>query len=104
MGNATRACDVCSRPLMRYIRYTMVTVSPDSALYPSRSGAGAQLGNQLSRRTTPPTVIIGITPTGVEVAANAAKAMGCEFDVIVAAHVRFEGLGIIENRVRGEET
>ena len=73
----------------------MVTVSPDAALYPSRSGAGAQLGNQLSRRTTPPTVIIGITPTGVEVAANAAKAMGCEFDVIVAAHVRMEGLGII---------
>ncbi len=38
---------------------------------------------------------MGITPTGVEVAANAAKAMGCEFDVIVAAHVRFEGLGVI---------
>ena len=73
----------------------MVTASPDAALYPSRSGAGAQLGNQLSRRTTPPTVIVGITPTGVGVAANAAKAMGCEFDVIVAAHVRMEGLGII---------
>ena len=43
----------------------------------------------------PPTVVLGITPTGVEVAANAAKAMGCEFDVIVSAHVRFEGLGII---------
>jgi predicted phosphoribosyltransferase len=40
-------------------------------------------------------VVLGITPTGVEVAANAAKAMGCDFDVIVAAHVRFEGLGII---------
>jgi len=80
---------------MRYIRYTMVTVSPDAALYSSRSGAGAMLGNQLSRRTTPPTIIIGITPTGVEVAANAAKAMGCEFDVIVAAHVRFEKLGVI---------
>lgn len=73
----------------------MVKVSTDTALYPSRSGAGAQLGNQLNRRTAPPTVVLGITPTGVEVAANAAKAMGCEFDVIVAAHVRFEGLGVI---------
>lgn len=73
----------------------MVTASNNVALYPSRSGAGAQLGNQLTRRTTPPTVVLGVTPTGVEVAANAAKAMGCEFDVIVAAHVRMEGLGII---------
>ncbi len=73
----------------------MVTASPDAALYASRSGAGAQLGNQLTRRTTPPTVIVGITPTGVEVAVNAAKVMGCEFDVIVAAHVRMEAQGII---------
>ena len=80
---------------MRYIRCVMVTASTVAALYPTRSGAGAQLGNQLTRRTTPPTVVMGITPTGVEVAANAAKAMGCEFDVIVAANVRLEGLGIV---------
>lgn len=80
---------------MRYIRCMMVTASADAALYPSRSGAGAHLGNQLTRRTTPPTVVLGITPTGVEVAANAAKAMGCEFDVIVSAHIRFDNLGII---------
>ncbi|MGD8726685.1 MAG: hypothetical protein PVH40_03520 [Gemmatimonadales bacterium] len=47
------------------------------------------------RRTRPPTLVLGVTPTGVEVAANASKAMSAEFDVIVAAHVRLEGLGII---------
>jgi len=73
----------------------MVTATEGAALYPSRSGAGAQLGAQLHRRTSPPTVVLGVTPTGVEVAANAAKAMGASFDVVVAAHVRLEGLGII---------
>ncbi len=65
------------------------------ALYPSRSGAGAQLGRQLYQRTTHPTLLLGVTPTGVEIAAHAAKAMGCQFDVIIAAHVRMEHLGII---------
>jgi predicted phosphoribosyltransferase len=65
------------------------------ALYPSRSGAGAELGTQLNRRASPPTVVLGVTPGGVEVAANAAKAMGCSFDVIVAAHVRIDELGIV---------
>ncbi|MFQ5704318.1 MAG: hypothetical protein ACE5HT_09875 [Gemmatimonadales bacterium] len=73
----------------------MGTDSDIQALYPSRSGAGAQLGGQLNRHTSPPTAVIGVTPSGVEVAANAAKAMGSKFDVIVAAHVRMEGLGII---------
>jgi predicted phosphoribosyltransferase len=40
-------------------------------------------------------VVLGVSPSGVEIAANASKAMGCSFDVIVAAHVRLEGLGII---------
>jgi predicted phosphoribosyltransferase len=39
--------------------------------------------------------VLGVTPGGVEVAANAAKAMGGAFDVIVAAHVRLGELGII---------
>lgn len=65
------------------------------ALYPSRSGAGAQLGRQVYQYINPPTLVLGITPSGVEVAANVAKAMGCKFDVIVAAHVRLEGLGIV---------
>lgn len=73
----------------------MVSDSKVEALYPSRSGAGAQLGGQLNRHTSPPTAVLGVTPSGVEVAANAAKAMGCRFDVIVAAHIRMEGLGII---------
>jgi predicted phosphoribosyltransferase len=65
------------------------------ALYPSRSGAGALLGQRVYRRTRPPTIVLGVTPTGVEIAANASKAMDAMFDVIVAAHVRMEGLGII---------
>ncbi len=73
----------------------MVTGTPDGPLYPSRSGAGAALGGQLTKRTSLPAIVLGVTPTGVEVAANAAKAMGCGFDVIVAAHVRVGDLGIV---------
>ncbi len=73
----------------------MTTATAREALYPSRSGAGALLGEQVYRRTRPPTIVLGITPTGVEIAANASKAMNAEFDVIVAAHVRLEGLGVI---------
>ncbi len=81
--------------LPRYIRSVMPSDSRQEALYPSRSGAGATLGSQLHKRTSPPTVVLGVTPGGVEVAANAAKAMGCSFDVIVAAHVRLDDIGII---------
>lgn len=73
----------------------MTTATEPKALYPSRSGAGAMLGRQLYQRTTPPTLVVGVTPSGVEVASHAAEAMGCDFDVIVAAHVRLESLGII---------
>ena len=70
----------------------MADVQP---LYPTRSGAGSQLGQQIYKRTSPPTAVLGITPSGVEVAANAAQAMGAKFDVIVTAHVRLENLGIV---------
>jgi predicted phosphoribosyltransferase len=73
----------------------MVTSELEQALYPSRAGAGAELGVQLNRRTSEPIVVLGITPTGVEVAANAAKSMGCQFDVIVTAHVRLADLGVV---------
>ena len=65
------------------------------ARYPSRSGAGAHLGRQLYQRATQPMLLLGITPTGVEIAANASQAMQCKFDVIVAAHIRIENTGII---------
>jgi predicted phosphoribosyltransferase len=65
------------------------------ALYSSRSGAGAQLGQQVYKHINPPTLVLGVTPSGVEVAANAAKAMGCKFDVIVTAHVRLAEIGIV---------
>jgi len=38
---------------------------------------------------------LGVTPGGVEVAANAAKAMSCSFDVIVAANIRLDELGVV---------
>ncbi len=73
----------------------MTSPQPQEALYRSRSGAGAQLGRQLYKRVSHPSLVLGVTPTGVEVAAHASKAMGCEFDVIVGAHVRLEEHGII---------
>lgn len=65
------------------------------ALYPSRAAAGAMLGRLLYQRCPSPVALLGITPTGVEIAANAAQAMGCPFDVIVGAHVRLEGVGLV---------
>ncbi len=64
-------------------------------LYRSRSGAGAELGRQAYKRLRPPIVVVGVTPTGVEIAASAAKALDVPFDVVVTAHVRMEGLGIL---------
>lgn len=65
------------------------------ALYPSRAAAGALLGRLLVQRCPSPVALLGITPTGVEIAANAAQAMSCPFDVIVGAHVRLEGVGLV---------
>jgi predicted phosphoribosyltransferase len=66
------------------------------ALYPSRSGAGALLGRRVYKRVRPPVLVVGVTPGGVEVAASAAKALQCHFDVVIAVHVRMEGgLGIV---------
>ncbi len=58
------------------------------SLYPTRSSAGALLGQQLVARGYTSSVLLGITPEGVEIAANAAKAMGTPFDVLVASFIR----------------
>src|SRR4029077_4330641 len=58
------------------------------SLYPTRSSAGAQLGRDLAARGFLECVLLGITPEGVEIAANAAKAMGGQFDVLVASFIR----------------
>lgn len=73
----------------------MTGTPPAEALYPSRAAAGALLGRQLYQRCQPPLVLLGITPTGVEVAAHAARALSCPFDVIVGAHLRVEGVGMV---------
>jgi len=74
------------------VYYSLVmTAAEPEALYPSRAAAGAMLGRQLYQRTTPPVILLGITPSGVEIAASAAKALNCPFDVIVGAHVRLAG-------------
>lgn len=65
------------------------------ALFASRAAAGASLGRQLYLRITPPAVVLGITPSGVEIASHAARAIGAAFDVIVAAHVRLDRLGVV---------
>lgn len=64
-----------------------MTSSTRPAVYPTKSGAGALLGQQLAAQGYASSVVLGITPAGVEIAANAAKAMGAKFDVIVASFV-----------------
>ena len=56
-------------------------------LYPTRVAAGALLGQQLASRGYLGCLLLGVTPEGVEIAANAAKAMGAPFDVLVAAFI-----------------
>ena len=63
-------------------------MAPRPSLYPTRSSAGAMLGQQLAARGYQSCVLLGITPEGVEIAAHAAKAMGAQFDVLVAAFIK----------------
>ena len=58
------------------------------SLYPTRSSAGAVLGQQLAARGYQSCILLGITPEGVEIAAHAAQAMGAQFDVLVAAFIK----------------
>jgi predicted phosphoribosyltransferase len=53
------------------------------------------LGRLIYRRCVPPVVLLGVTPTGVEIAASAARGTTASFDVVVGAHVRLEGHGIV---------
>src|SRR5207253_3213224 len=59
-----------------------------ASLYPTRSAAGALLGQQLATRGHIGCILLGITPEGVEIAANAARAIGAQFDVLVAAFIK----------------
>lgn len=65
-----------------------MVATPRRSLYPTRSGAGALLGQQLTARGFAGAVLLGITPEGVEIAAHASRAMGAQFDVIVAAFIK----------------
>ena len=67
---------------------TQPTAPRRDSLYPTRSAAGALLGQQLAARGYTSCILLGITPEGVEIAANAAKAMGVQFDVLVASFIR----------------
>jgi putative phosphoribosyl transferase len=53
------------------------------------------LGRMLCARCEPPLILLGVTPTGVEIAASAARGTSSTFDVIVGAHVRLDAHGII---------
>ena len=61
---------------------------PRPSLYPTRSSAGALLGQQIASRGYQACILLGITPEGVEIAAHAAQAMGAQFDVIVASFIK----------------
>src|SRR5204862_4780006 len=65
-----------------------IVAQPRPSLYPTRSSAGALLGQQLGARGYQSCILLGITPEGVEIAAHAAKAMGAQFDVIVASFIK----------------
>ena len=61
---------------------------PRTSLYPTRSAAGAALGQLLAAQGYVSCLLLGVTPEGVEIAANAARAMGATFDVIVSWFIR----------------
>ncbi|MGH7612438.1 MAG: hypothetical protein ACREMW_00165 [Gemmatimonadales bacterium] len=61
---------------------------PRTSLYPTRSAAGAALGQLLVAQGYVSCLLLGVTPEGVEIAANAARAMGATFDVIIASYIR----------------
>jgi len=65
-----------------------MTAPARASLYPTKSGAGALLGQQLAGRGYLSCLLLGITPEGVEIAANAAQAMGAQFDVIVSSFIK----------------
>jgi predicted phosphoribosyltransferase len=86
---------------------TSPTAAPrKESLYPTRAAAGAMLGQQISSRGHIGCMLLGITPEGVEIAANAAKAMGGQFDVLVAAFIRLGSnvppIGAIAEQVPSE--
>ncbi len=70
------------------LHMTHPTPPKRASLYPTRGAAGALLGQQLAARGYIGCLLLGITPEGVEIAANAAKAMGAQFDVLVAAFIK----------------
>ena len=53
------------------------------------------MGRQLYARVRTPVVVWAVTPSGVEMAATAAEAMRCQFDVVVGAHVRLDDSQIV---------
>jgi putative phosphoribosyl transferase len=83
--------DASSGPNAQSSYFGNVTSSPPAprtSLYPTRSAAGADLGKVLAAQGYVHCLLLGITPEGVEIAANAAKAMGASFDVLVASFIR----------------
>src|SRR5213595_3369770 len=70
------------------LHMTHPTPPKRASRYPTRGAAGALLGQQLAARGYIGCLLLVITPEGVEIAANAAKAMGAQFDVLVAAFIK----------------
>src|SRR2546428_6271612 len=88
MGARVSARGECRQPIADGLRTLHTVAQPRPSLYPTRSSAGALLGQQLASRGYQSCVLLGITPEGVEIAAHAAKAMAAQFDVIVASFIK----------------
>src|SRR5439155_593196 len=87
--NHGRTADGNGRTTLSFaVHMAQATAPKPASLYPTRSAAGALLGQQLAGRGYLGCLLLGITPEGVEIAANAAKAMGAQFDVLVAAFIK----------------
>jgi putative phosphoribosyl transferase len=68
--------------------FACVPAAPRDSLYPTRSAAGAALGQLLASQWYTSCLLLGVTPEGVEIAANASRAMAATFDVIVASFIQ----------------
>src|SRR2546427_12692667 len=87
--NHGRTADGNGRTALSFaVHMAQATAPKPASLYPTRSAAGALLGQQPPGRGYLCCLLLGITPEGVEVAAHAAKAMGAQFDVLVAAFIK----------------
>src|SRR3989442_8428342 len=86
---------------------TQPTRPKRDSLYAARSSAGALLGQQLAARGYSNCILPGITPEGVQITSNSARARGAPVDVLVAEFIKLganlEPVGWIEEQRPSQE-